>query len=48
MATFGGHIDFMFLAPPYLASGSATEGESETCGRNKRNARIKNEGIVSC
>ena len=28
MATKGGHIDFMFLAPPYPADGSATALES--------------------
>ena len=25
MATEGGHTDFMFLGPPYLATESATE-----------------------
>ena len=28
MAANGGHIDFMFLAPPCLVAGSATEGKN--------------------
>ena len=39
MAAKGSRIDFMFLAPPYLAAGSATA----QCAQNDRHAQMKSD-----